>query len=151
MSTVQAIPDVPALVVAYLKTGSIVTSLVGQRIYAEEIPRAELDAWRPNEARACIVVQSSAGGFQTFGRTFIRAGNSRIDLRCYGPDARTAGQIWNAAYPWLKHAKRSVVGSRLLYAAMPLIERTMLREPDTGFWFAWGAFDIIAAEIPVPA
>lgn len=149
---VVAMPDVPGLVVRLLKASALVTAVVpAARIWAEEIPASETDQWPPNEARASIVVQSSAGGFAAWGRTFVRAGAARVEVRCYGPTAKACADAWNVVYPTLKHVRRQVQGSTLAYGVVPTVERTMLREPDTGWWFAYGAFEAIAAEMPAPA
>ena len=149
---VVARPDIPGLVVRILKAAPLVTALVpATRIWAEEIPASETNIWPPNEARSSIVVQSSAGAFSAWGRTFTRVGSARVDIKCYGPTARACSDEWNAVFPTLKHVRRSLMGSTLAYGVVPIMERTMLREPETGWWFALGAFETMAAEMPAPA
>jgi hypothetical protein len=142
-------PDAIAAVVQYLGQSDELDDLVEGRIFAESVPDSEVDEWAPGEARACVVVQSSAGGYGALQRTFVRAGNSRFDIRCYGPTPEVCNAIYGAAYPHFKQLTRQVVDDCLVYDITPVIEKSMLREPDTDFWFAFASFNVMAAEIAV--
>ncbi len=133
--------DVVSALRQYLLSHSEVTDLVGTRIWGGVLPQLE----SRNMPRNNIVIQASPGGFGRWQRTYIRAGNNRMDLRCYGGDIEQAYAIYRAVHPLLCQLRRGVVTGTLLYDVTPLIEAATLIEPDTKWPFAFASYNVLAA------
>lgn len=88
---VIATPDVVGAVIARLRAATPVTALTGTRISG-----ALQDAW-PLPAYA-VVVSGGRGGAGEIGPATYE---ERLDLECYGPDARTAAVLAATARAYL--------------------------------------------------
>lgn len=139
------IPDVVAAIVAFLRATPSVTAVVGDHVYGGELPR-DLPADGTGMPTQCVVIQASPGGYGAYRRSFIKAGHSRIDLRCYGPDPIGAMEVYRAIHPVLKHAPQFSQDGTLIYSINQEIGASALREPDTLWPFVFTSYDVFAAE-----
>lgn len=139
------IPDVIAAIVAFLLSKPSVTAVVGDRVYGAEAPR-DLPGDGSGMPVRCVVVQASPGGYAGYRRSYIKAGHSRIDLRCYGPDPRGAMEVYRAIHPVLKQAGRFVQDGTLINSINQEIGASALREPDTLWPLVFTSYDVFAAE-----
>lgn len=89
--TVLALPDLKGAVIAHLRASSEIAALTSTRISA----RLQ-DSWPlPDYA---ILVQGPRGGLGDLDAGLYA---ERLDLRCFGPDNRTANLLWRTVNAYL--------------------------------------------------
>ncbi len=137
--------DVIGALVTFLNTGDVNT-LTGGRVYGGDLDEAEV----PNMPRAALVVAYAGGGTLGVGaNSYLRVGEIRVDLRCYGETPYEADRIHRAAHGLMKHMRRDVVSSVLLHHAVNSGGPLQLRDPKTDWPFVLRTYMVTAAETAV--
>jgi hypothetical protein len=143
---VSEVPDQLAALRAFLKADADLTAITQGRIFAGELPASVTPAM-PTTA----VVISRAGGLGAIGRAYQQYGDFRVDVRCYGATPKAADDVWRRLQPALKQLRRQVVTGCLLHWARQGGGPMPMRDPDTDWPSIFSAWQVLAAEIPVPA
>lgn len=138
----MSMPDVLGAVVAYLRGESDIATEVGARVYGDALPASLSGQTVPKS----IAVRMAGSGFDQFDRTFVPIGSTLFEIRCYGPTALDAAQVYYAVQPAMRRLKRHYEGDCLIHAATPVSKGTSLREPDTRWFFVRATYSVLAAE-----
>lgn len=89
---VLALPDLPGAINSFLRAQTEITALTSTRIST-----VRQESWTlPGYA---ILIQPGRGGPGEVDDGLLMA--ERVDLWCYGPDARTAHALWRQVHPIL--------------------------------------------------
>lgn len=141
-----AIADPLLGIVAYLRADSALASLVGARVFSDELPRTEVSSM----PRKCVVVTYSGRVSDGTDAAYVRHGVTRMDIRSYGEVPTEAKHVY-----WITHralralTPRNVLGVRL-YNAVPSGGPVALVEDGADWPLQWASYGIRASEIPVP-
>lgn len=132
------IADLEGALVAYLKTSTWLTALLGTRIFGGELPEAET-ASMPRHA---IVVRAS-GGLSLTGESFLEHDTQRVDVFAFGPTPREATRVMRAAAYHLRGLTRSVHAGCLLHWANAASGTLAGREPETEWPRQFQSFQVM--------
>lgn len=144
-------PDRVNALAEFLKADTDVSSIVGERVFVDEIP----DATVSRMPRPCVLLRSG-GGAQTIRRG--NTSNARVDVRCYGWKPSTARELHNAVYSALDHLQRKVFLGCLLHSAIaeaqpipmreaPIAEPGTMTDPSKHWPLMLSQWQILAADI----
>jgi hypothetical protein len=140
------IPDPVVALIAYLRSNAALTVLIGTRVFGAELPENQV-AFMPQRS----VVLRRAGGGLLMGEGYMRLGDFRLDVTCYGETPYQASQVNLALYEALKQMRRNVQGSALLHWANPSGGGIALRDPDAEWPLVFSSWQVLASEQEVPA
>ena len=117
--------DIISALLSFLKADTAVAALADTRIYAAELPRAEIESM-PQK----IAVLRYAGGVER--NRFLPIAEPRIDILSFGETYHEAGKLDRAIYAALKALNRETVDNVLLHGIALSGGPLMLRDSDTG-------------------
>lgn len=141
----MAKPDAVRALVAYLRGRPAVTGLVGQRVFAEDVPESE-NATMP---RPLVVVATAGGGLLARSELY---GDVRVDVRCYGVTLAAARGLHLEVRAALKALRRkeisdSATSAVLLHWARISADGSSRRDVLTGWPLCSSTWQILAADI----
>jgi len=127
-------PDPVAAVAAYLQDVAALT------VFGGELPAREADAM----PRRVVVVKPAGGGL--LGGGTLAAGDTRLDVDCYGETALDSWLVYQAVYAALKGLTRQTRAETLLHWARPSTRGTLARDPDTDWPVTISSWQVFAGE-----
>ena len=135
----------------YLLSLPEVTTIVGTRVWANEMPDAEAR----NMPRAAILVNSAGLGSRLLiGRSNIPIIARTKDIRCYGATLYESRRLFDVVHVALKalNRKRIVDPTNdtppiLLYSAVSAGGVFTNREPESNWPVSFGTYDVTASEV----
>lgn len=139
-------PDPIVALVSYLKSIQDVSNLAGPRVYGAEMPDS-VNAVMPKK----VVVLRRAGGGTLLEGGYLRVGDFRLDVRCYGETPFEAARLSLVVQEALKQMRRNVQGSALLHWANPSGGALSLRDPDAEWPLEFSSWQVLSSEQEVPA
>jgi len=141
------IVDIIAALRSTLLADAAVTTLVGIRVFGNELEKAEAG----DQPRKTIAIQPSGGGvFSTGARDFIRHSDTRFDVFCYGETPFEAGRVRREVHDVLKQINRLIIGGVLIHWVNPAGGFLATRDPDTQWPTAFESFQVFFSEQAVP-
>ena len=140
------IPDPIVALTSYLKLDQDVSDLAGDRVFGAELPDSE-NAHMP---RKTVVVRRAGGGLLITGG-YMRLGDLRVDVFCYGETPYLASQLGRAVQEALKQMRRNTQGDALLHWAVMSGGPISLRDPDAEWPLDFSSWQVLASEQEVPA
>lgn len=126
--------------VAFLKADAGVAALAGGRVHGGHIPDRDIEAM----PRATVVLKGAGGGL--LGRAYLRAGDRRVDVDCYGRTDREGEDLYLAVHEALKGLRPTTVGNVQLKWAEPSSRGVNLRDPDTDWPLTASSWQVLAGE-----
>lgn len=138
------IPDLITALITALRADRNVADIADVRVYGDHVPDADT-SFMP---RACVVIQS-AGSPNSIGSGFQEYGDRRVDVRTYGTTPFEADTLFRTVYLVLKNLTREVHARALIHWVKPVSGRSLLREPDTDWPFAFSTWHVLMSEIEV--
>lgn len=130
--------DLEGALVAYLKTSTVLTGLLGTRVFAGELPASETEPM----PRKAIVLRGS-GGISLTGGSYLAHDAQRIDVFAFGETPFEAGRVMRAASLFLRSLRRSVHAGVLLHWANPASGASPDREPGTEWPRQFQSFQVM--------
>ena len=143
-------PDPIVALVSYLKSIQDVSNLAGPRVYGAEMPDS-VNAVMPKKV---VVLRRAGGGIligSGGGGGYLRVGDFRLDVRCYGETPFEAARLSLVVQEALKQMRRNVQGSALLHWANPSGGPLSLRDPDAEWPLEFSSWQVLSSEQEVPA
>lgn len=135
-------PNALAALVAYIGTDFDLILLVGNRIYAGELPHDET----PDMPRACIVINHAGG---PGSRDYLKIGEMRIDVKCYGETLIQASEVYNVLSDFLKNIRRIVQDDILLHRLNESGGPTLTRDPAIFWPYVISTWMLLASEYQI--
>jgi len=132
--------DLEAGVVAFLKSRATLVPLVGERVFAGELPENQAAAM----PRKAIVLKSS-GGVSITGNSFVLQDAQRIDVFAFGETPHEAAKLMRVIALELKLLRRSVHAGVLLQSANTASGASGDREPQVEWPRMFQSFQIFHA------
>ena len=140
------IPDPIVALTAFLRADAALVALLGTRVFGAELPEHEVASM----PQRCVVLRrAGGGGLHTGG--YMRLGDFRLDVTCYGETPYQAAQVNLAVQDALKNMRRNVQGAALLHWATPSGGGIALRDPDAEWPLVFSSWQVLASEQEVPA
>lgn len=131
--------DILAALLVFLEADVNVSTQVGTRIYAGELPRNEVD-FMPRKA---AVIRYSGG---IDNNSFVPLARPRVDITSYGATYFEAGEVDRAIYTALKELDRETVDNVLLHGVALSGGPMMLKDPQAGWPYQWRSAVVTADE-----
>jgi len=131
--------DIIAALRTVLLNSSDVVALVGTRVFAMELPKAEAVSM----PRAAVVLVYS-GGFATTSMSPVV--NPRVDIYSYGETFHGAGEVDRAVYGALKALSRYTSGDTLIHSVSLAGGPMPLRDGDAGWPVQMRSVTVMADE-----
>jgi len=120
------VTDILAALRTVILNSPDVTALVGTRVFAAELPKAEAQSM----PRAAVVLVYS-GGFSTTRTSPVVS--PRVDIYSYGETFHASGQVDRAVYGALKALSRYTSGDTLIHSVSLAGGPLPLRDGDAGW------------------
>lgn len=145
---VTALPDLAGAINSYLRASTAIAAQMGAS--SGNISTIRQDAWTlPGYA---VLIQAGRGGAGELDYGPIQ--DERVDLTCYGPDARTAHLLWRTVHayllpPDLAHAVGFVAASTRVLAIYQEAGPLRLVDPDTGWSYTTTPYRFRYSAVPV--
>jgi hypothetical protein len=139
---VLATPDIAGCVIGHLLESSEITALCGTRISSNRKASWSLPAY-------AILVEPGRGGFPQDPPLE----DERFDIRCYGPNDKSANDLWRLVNAYLLRHDRGPVAFRSATCAVANVEREggPLRLTDgDGLWpYTLGSYHFLYSGVPL--
>lgn len=120
------LPDHIGALREFLLAEDRVAELSGSRIFGGGLPDDEIEQM----PRAAVLLAPAGGG--ALGRGYLNFNDPRVDVDCYGVDARTAWVLHLAVHAALKHLRRGPTSRGvLLHWARVSVDGVSTRHPRT--------------------
>lgn len=134
-----------AAIVAHLKADAAVATLVGVRVFGDELP-PQVDRGFDMPAQ-CIVVRRSGGPPPPgSARSYLPLTRSRYDLHCYGVTALESDDVYSAAHIALRALVPATVANTKLYNAIVEGGPRFGRDQDGQWPFTLAVYEIASAD-----
>lgn len=128
---------------AFLLADAGIAALVGEDVYANEIPDVEAESM----PRKLVLISSAGGAYLSqANRSFLPIDARMKDVRCYGETPYEARRLWDEVNEALKNMRRHLRGDCLLYSATKIGGPTSLREPNVEWPLTFASYQVLAAE-----
>lgn len=134
--------DPLAAVIDFLQSQTVITDLVGSRVFGGELPRSE-NAQMPRQA---VVLTPAGGGL--YGTETADWGDSRVDIDCYGASPLDAWELYLAVADALKGMQRQMQAGVLLHWAKPSSRGITARDPATDWPVTISSWQVLASGTP---
>lgn len=146
--------DTPYAIQQYLLSLSLITNLVGNKVYLLELGAdvctgvvdPTIEQQMPFE---CVVIKA-AGGPALHGQV-LPLNDLHLDIISYGQTAHLAYNVDSAVYQALKYLKPSIWANTYLHWAKPLTRAIQLRDPTTEWPYVVSVWQTLASDVTIAA
>jgi hypothetical protein len=140
----------PSVMREYLRQDAGVAALVGENVFAGELPRRLTKSWTPDYAQAAVVVEADGGAsFGFSASSWAHVGGRGLRTRCFGPTNAKAEAV-DAAVRWalkeLRPPWRASDGTIVKHVQMGAGPNGSLREPGSDWIFVLSGYQVTLAE-----